>query len=151
MEMLIKHSWHYSQKPELVWEFLTTSELIAQWLMANDFKPIVGHKFMFRASAHKPLDFDGNIYCEVLELIPNAKLSYSWKYGPGNGVLKVDSVVSWTLYPKDGGTEVQLEHKGLKEPANLMDYQAMNAGWQTNVLKMQNLISAKQNDEKAKH
>jgi uncharacterized protein YndB with AHSA1/START domain len=35
--------------PEKVWRALTQPALIAQWLMQNDFKPEVGHRFTFRA------------------------------------------------------------------------------------------------------
>src|SRR5450755_5148237 len=115
MNKEIKHVWFFSHPPEVIWEFLTSSELLGQWLMKNDFKPIVGQKFMFRSGPYPALEFDGNIYCEVLEVLPLQKLSYSWKYGPAQGVTIVDSIVVWTLMSKDGGTELILEHTGLKE------------------------------------
>ncbi len=31
-----------------VWNALTTSEILAQWVMDNNFKPIVGYKCQFR-------------------------------------------------------------------------------------------------------
>ena len=34
--------------PEKIWRALTQGPLIAEWLMTNDFQPIVGHRFQFR-------------------------------------------------------------------------------------------------------
>ena len=36
--------------PEKVWRALTQGPLIAEWLMQNDFQPVVGHSFNFRAA-----------------------------------------------------------------------------------------------------
>ncbi|MGH7080130.1 MAG: SRPBCC family protein [Acetobacteraceae bacterium] len=35
--------------PEKVWHALTEAPLIEDWLMKNDFQPVVGHRFTFRA------------------------------------------------------------------------------------------------------
>ena len=35
--------------PEKVWRALTQPHLIAEWLMKNDFIPVVGHRFTFPA------------------------------------------------------------------------------------------------------
>ena len=51
MQKEIKHSWFFSHPAETIWEYLTNSELLSQWLMKNDFKPVVGQKFMFRAGS----------------------------------------------------------------------------------------------------
>jgi uncharacterized protein YndB with AHSA1/START domain len=50
--------------------------LIEEWLMRNDFKPIVGYKFNFRSS---PVPhWNGVAHCEVLVVEHNERLSYSW-------------------------------------------------------------------------
>jgi len=77
--------------------------------------------------------FDGNVYCEVLEIIPFQSLVYSWKFGPGDGRIEVDSVVTWTLIPKDGGTELHLLHSGIEGERNSLAYQIMNTGWDKHV------------------
>jgi hypothetical protein len=38
---------------------------------------------MFKTKALPAIEFDGNVYCEVLEVIPLKKLSYTWKEDPG--------------------------------------------------------------------
>lgn len=44
VERLIPHS------AEKIWRALTVPELVAEWLMQNDFAPQEGHRFTFRAS-----------------------------------------------------------------------------------------------------
>ena len=36
--------------PEKIWRALTQGPLIEEWLMKNDFQPVVGHRFNFRAT-----------------------------------------------------------------------------------------------------
>jgi uncharacterized protein YndB with AHSA1/START domain len=133
MQTEIRHTWLLDQSPATVWEYLTNSELISQWLMANDFRPIQGHHFMFRSGPAPNMDFDGNIYCEVLEIQPLKKLSYSWKFGPEPGKIILDSIVTWTLVAKGKGTELSIVHSGLREPEHAIAIQAMRDGWDKNV------------------
>jgi uncharacterized protein YndB with AHSA1/START domain len=144
MKKMIKYNWFFEQSPETIWKYLTTSELMAKWLMKNDFELMPGRKFMFMANPHPDLDFDGKVYCEILEIDPTKKLVYSWKCGDGLGTMNVDSVVTWILIPKNEGTELILEHSGLDELKNPMLFQAMNKGWDENVrVKMGNLFNIK--------
>ncbi len=48
MQTEIKNEWIYEQSQNEVWEYLTQAELIALWLMPNNFKPISEHEFQFR-------------------------------------------------------------------------------------------------------
>lgn len=125
--------WFFTQPPEKVWECLTDPELISQWLMENDFKPIVGHRFNFRTKPLPKMGFDGIVYCEVIEVIPLKKLVYSWKGGPKPGVIKLDTILSWTLSAKDGGTEILLEHKGFQGFANYLSSIFMGNGWKKRI------------------
>jgi uncharacterized protein YndB with AHSA1/START domain len=133
MKNVIQHNWFFEQAPETVWEYLTRSELMAQWLMENDFQPVVGHQFMFRSKAYPPIGFDGNVFCQVLDLVPAKKLSYSWKFGPKPGEITVDSIVTWNLISKDRGTELRLEHRSVSGEMYLPAYNAMNEGWKKNI------------------
>jgi uncharacterized protein YndB with AHSA1/START domain len=36
--------------PEKIWRALTHGPLIEEWLMKNDFQPVAGHTFNFRAT-----------------------------------------------------------------------------------------------------
>ncbi len=143
MTKSIQHTFFYQHPPKDVWEYLTNTELMAQWLMPNDFELILGYDFQFKINPMPKFDFDGNIYCKVLEIIPFKKLSYSWKGGPGEGKITLDSIVVWTLTPKDNGTELKLVHSGFKEIENFNMYSIMDDGWLRNIKKINNLLNAK--------
>jgi uncharacterized protein YndB with AHSA1/START domain len=142
MSKSIHHTLFYPQQPELVWEYLTTPALLAQWLMPTDFEPILGHEFTFRTGPLPKFEFDGIVYCRVLEILPPKKLVYSWKGGPGDGKITMDSVVTFTLIEKDNGTELTLEHSGFKILTNLDIFNGMNAGWLQNIKKIATLLNA---------
>lgn len=147
MQKEIKNEWVYEQSPNEVWEYLTQPELIALWLMPNNFKPMPGHEFEFRTKPIPGLDLDGIFYCKVLEIIPFQKLTYSWKGGSGNGVFTLDTVVEWSLEKYGNGTKLFLKQWGFKE-ANLAIFTAMTDGWQKNIQKMINHLNATTNGSK---
>ena len=60
---------------------------------------------------------------------PPTTLSYSWNCGPGNGLINLESVVTWTLEAKDKGTEVFLDHRGFEKAENLDMYHGLMHGW----------------------
>jgi uncharacterized protein YndB with AHSA1/START domain len=128
MAKIIKHELFYPQSPEVVWEYLTNPELVAQWLMPGNFQPILGHEFQLTTKPKAELDFDGIFHCKILEVTPFTKLSYSWKFGPGDGTLN-DSVVDWTLSEKDNGTELQIIHRGIGNTATSPLFALLDAGW----------------------
>ena len=144
MTRSIKHQFYFAHPPEIVWEYLTKSELMEQWLMKNDFQPIVGFDFQFRTKPIPSLDFDGIFYCRVLEIIPYKKLSYSWKSGPGDGEITLDSVVVWKLQPADKGTDIFLEHSGFSKKENLNFYNGLAQGWLEKFDKIAELLKASQ-------
>jgi uncharacterized protein YndB with AHSA1/START domain len=141
MTKSIKHQFFFPHPKETVWEYLTKSELLEQWLMKNDFKPIVGHEFQFRTNPIPSLDFDGICYCKVLEIIPFEKLSYSWKGGPRNGEIVLDTIVVWKLKSDKKGTELFLEHSGFGKGEHLNFFPGMTDGWVKNVQKILNHIT----------
>ena len=140
MTKSIQHKFFYAHPPEVVWEYLTRADLMALWLMENDFLPIVGHDFQFHTRPMPALNFDGIVYCKVLEIDSPKKLSYSWKGGPGKGRITLDSLVVWTLQPKDKGTELLLNHIGFSEEDVSM-YSIMTDGWLKNMQKISVFIN----------
>jgi uncharacterized protein YndB with AHSA1/START domain len=135
MQTEIKNEWIYEQSPNEVWKYLTQADLIALWLMPNNFMPIIGHEFQFQTKPIPSLDLDGIFHCRVLEIVPFKKLIYSWKGGSGNGVFTLDTVVEWTLEKYGKGTKLFLKQTGFKE-ANLSIFTAMTDGWEKNIQKM---------------
>jgi uncharacterized protein YndB with AHSA1/START domain len=140
MATSIKHQLFFPHPPSSVWDYLTNAELMALWLMKTDFQPIVGHEFTFRTNPAPSLDFDGIVYCKVLEVVPFKKLSYSWKLGPGDGTISIDSTVKWELHPTDKGTELLLDH-GDFGTKNISLFNAMNEGWLKNMHKIANRLN----------
>jgi len=115
---------------ETIWRTLTTSELIATWLMPNDFAAEIGHRFNFRT---RPMGtWDGVVDCEVLACEPPRLLRYSWKGGSDSDPAKgsrIDTTVTWTLTPVDGGTHLKMVHDGFVLPDDRFAYEAMSPGW----------------------
>lgn len=106
--------------PEKVWRALTEGALIEQWLMANDFQPVVGHRFTFRAT---PVPgWSGIIECEVKVVDPPQRLAYSW------GTLGLENAVTWTLTPTANGTHVRMEQSGFTA-AQEANYRGAKYGW----------------------
>lgn len=133
MNKTIHYRYFFNQEPKVVWKYLTESSLMEQWLMPNNFEPVVGYEFQFRSKPAPQIEFDGIAYCRVLEIVPMKRLSYSWKCGPGQNKITLDSIVIWTLIPKDGGTELLLEQSGFKEIENANIFLAMKEGWMKHI------------------
>jgi uncharacterized protein YndB with AHSA1/START domain len=142
MAKRISHKLFFPNPAKAVWEYLTKPELMELWLMKNDFQLLVGHEFQFRSNPAPAIKFDGIVFCKVLEIIPFKKLSYSWKCGPGKGEILVDSIVEWTLNPKDNGTELLLDHSGFKENEGIELIAAMDKGWLANMHKIFERLNA---------
>jgi len=113
--------------PAKVWEALTTDELIGKWLMDNDFEPLVGHRFNFRATPI-PGAWNGISDCEVLEVDPPRRLAWRQQAAGDQKADGLDTVVTWTLTPVEGGTQVRMVQTGFR-PQDEMAHQMMSGGW----------------------
>ena len=109
--------------PETIWRALTQPHLIEEWLMKNDFKPVVGHRFNLRG------DWGGVLDCEVLAIEPHKTLSYTWNFSHADPAFGLESVVTWTLTPTSTGTHLRMEQSGFR-PDQQQAYQGANYGWQ---------------------
>ena len=101
---------------EKIWRALTLPHLIEEWLMKNDFKPVVDHRFNLRGDW-------GAVDCQVLEVELNKTLSYTW------AAMGLDSVVTWTLTPTRTGTHLRMEQSGFRGDQQ-QAYQGAKFGWQ---------------------
>jgi uncharacterized protein YndB with AHSA1/START domain len=119
--------------PETIWKALTSSELIARWIMEpSGFAPVEGTHFTFKTTPAGA--WDGTIRCQVLEVVPNECLAYSWKGGDdGNAGYgsRLDTVVTWTLTRAANGTRVRLVHSGFELPRNEVAFTNMGRGWKS--------------------
>jgi len=119
VERLILHD------AEKIWRALTTSHLISEWLMENDFVAEEGHRFTFRA---RPLPgWSGVTNCVVKLVEPPHRLVYTWGDGTESDT-GLMTVVTWTLTPAEGGTHVRMEQSGFR-PVDGRGYKGMGSGW----------------------
>jgi uncharacterized protein YndB with AHSA1/START domain len=121
---------YLAHPPAKVWHALTDPALLAAWLMPNDFRPVVGHRFTFRTDARPAQDFDGVVRCEVVALEPERLLRIAWCGG------RLDTTVTWTLRPEGHGTRLFLEHAGFDptDPVQRQAWTIMGGGWRSHVL-----------------
>ena len=101
--------------PEKIWRALTQPHLIEAWLMKNDFKPVLDHRFALRADW-------GAVDCRVVEMVPQQTLAYTWE---AHGL---KSVVTWTLTPSSTGSHLRMEQSGFR-PDQRQAYQGATIGW----------------------
>lgn len=133
--------------PETIWKTLTTGELIDRWLMkSTGFEPVEGTRFTLQTTPAGA--WDGVIHCEVLEVIRNERLSYSWRGGhDGNAEYgsRLDTVVTWTLARVDAGTRLRLVHSGFVIPKNATAFRNLSEGWKKVVGKIGDISGGRAN------
>ena len=113
--------------PAKIWRALTQPHLIEDWLMKNDFKPVVDHRFNLRGDW-------GAVDCQVLEVEPERTLSYTW------AAMGLESVITWTLTPTAKGTLLRMEQAGFR-PDQEQAYQGAKYGWQQLFGKLEQLLA----------
>ena len=110
-----------------VWDSLTNSDTLAQWVMENNFKPIVGYKCQFRNE-----EIELIVDCEVLVVDEPYKLSYTWIGGP------INTIVTWTLNQEGETTHLHLEQTGFNK-----EDQAFNGakyGWAYKIEELKRML-----------
>jgi uncharacterized protein YndB with AHSA1/START domain len=120
--------------PEKIWRALTQPHLIEEWLMKNDFKPVVGHRFNLRG------DWGGVLDCEVLVVEPNRTLSYSWNFTHDDAAYNLKSEVTLTLTPTSTGTRLCMEQSGFR-PDQQQAYGGAKAGWHQFFAKLEQVLT----------
>lgn len=101
--------------PEKIWRALTEAHLIGEWLMKTDFEAREGRTFSLTADW-------GGVDGEVRQVEPGRVLSYSWNSKD------LESVVTWTLTPTEGGTRLRMEQRGFRADQEPY-YRGATAGW----------------------
>lgn len=115
-----KDVW-YPHPPTRVWMALTDRDALARWLMPNDFEARVGCEFTMRT---KPAPgFDGVVRCEVLELDEPRVMSWRWR---GGGI---DTVVRFELEVEREGTRLRLVQSGFEGVRGWMVSVILGRGW----------------------
>ncbi|MEA5455655.1 SRPBCC domain-containing protein [Sinomonas sp. JGH33] len=125
----------FPHPPAVVWRAVTTPELLAQWLMPNDFAPVVGHRFTFRTEPVPATGFSGVVACEVLELREPEELVISWEdESPENDMM---TTVTFRLEAHDGGTRLTLIQAGFRadHQNDQLARKIMGGGWGSHILR----------------
>ncbi len=113
----------FLHSPEKLWRALTQPHLIEEWLMKNDFKPALGHRFNLRG------EWGGVLDCEVLAVEPNRTLAYTWNFAHEDAAYNLKSVVTFTLTPTSTGTHLRMEQSGFR-PDQRQAFGGAKTGWQ---------------------
>jgi uncharacterized protein YndB with AHSA1/START domain len=108
-----------------VWAALTEVDQMREWYFdLKEFIPRVGFEFEF------VVEHEGNRYhhlCRITEVIPERKISYTWRYQgePGN------SLVMFELFPDGNKTRLKLTHTGIETFPKTPAYARKNfeTGW----------------------
>jgi len=91
-----------------VWKALTDVDQMRQWYFdLKEFTPQVGFEFEF------VVEHEGNRYhhlCKVVEIVPEKKIAYSWRYKGEPG----DSLVTFELFGEGNKTRVKVTHTGIE-------------------------------------
>jgi uncharacterized protein YndB with AHSA1/START domain len=121
-----------------VWRALTQGPLLESWLMANDFEPVVGHRFTF----HMPpmQGWNGVTDCEVLSVVPREELSYTWNASGAEAATGLRTVVKWTLESFDGGVLVRMEQSGFREQ-DQRNFMGAKYGWERNLGQLEAVVA----------
>lgn len=119
----LSFEFNLAHSPQKVWRALTDPELLGRWLLplaapTLDLKPGAGFCFQAPPMPH----WDGKVNCQLVEIEPPHKLSYTWVVGDMN------TVVTFTLTPTPSGTRLSLLHAGF-QPTQKANFGGARYGW----------------------
>ena len=120
--------------PEKVWRALTEPALLAEWLLPTvGLELAPGASFTLKTQAYPP--WDGTVNCRVLEVETYKKLTYAWVVG----AMGLDTVLTFTLTPTDGGTRLSIVQSGFK-PEQKQNFGGARYGWKMMGSKLEELL-----------
>ncbi len=158
MKRTIRMKQNFSFDREQVWLALTDSNLLGQWFMKNDFRPEINFEFTFRMVPQK--GWDGITHCKIIEIAPLQKLVYTYK-GSATGektlscagihsetadkaakgiFTELDTILSFTLTPICGGTNLFMEHSGFQGFKLVLISFVFGMGWKKQMKKLGTLL-----------
>lgn len=116
----------YAASPQTVWKAITDKDDMKSWYFDLPvFKAEPGFQFSFDGGNEEKTYTH---HCEVKEVIPGRKLSYSWKYKDYPG----ESLLTFEIFDEGDHTRLRLTHSGLESfPQDNMDFgvASFTAGW----------------------
>jgi uncharacterized protein YndB with AHSA1/START domain len=115
---------------EVVWRYFSDSDLLAAWLMRNDFTGSIGSNFHFFAQSSS--DWNGHLDCTLLEFEPPKRIVFTWN---ANNI-GTDTVVTIDLLDRGKETQIRLVHANFEGAAGDVNrlIERHDAGWADHLL-----------------
>ena len=118
----------YNAPRDKVWRAITSKDDMKLWFFdLPEFKAKVGFEFEFRGGREDGIQYLH--HCKITEVIPEKKLTYSWRYEGYEGI----SFVTFELFDEgEKKTRLKLTHAGLETfPKDNTDFDKKNfaEGW----------------------
>ncbi|MFZ1256632.1 MAG: SRPBCC domain-containing protein [Saprospiraceae bacterium] len=117
----------FNATPAKLWNALTDKNEMKKWYFdLPEFKAEIGFKFQFSGGPSPEKEYIH--LCEITEMIPEKKLSYSWSYLGYSGI----SYVSFELFEQENKTLLRLTHRAIESfPKENFDFAIENfkEGW----------------------
>lgn len=117
----------FNQPIETVWNAITQLDQMKLWFFENiqSFEAVVGFETQFNVKAPSR-DF---LHCwKIIEVIPNQKIVYSWKYQN----IKGEGTVTFEVFQENYQTKLILTNEGLESfPPSIPEFarESCIAGW----------------------
>src|SRR5690606_30498745 len=115
----------YNAPISKVWKAITDKTEMKNWYFdLAEFKAEVGFKFQFMGGTEENQFLH---LCEVTEVVPEKKISYSWRYDGYEG----NSFVTFELFGEGNNTRLKLTHRDLETFPDKEDFARTNfeKGW----------------------
>lgn len=96
---------------ETVWRYFEDPDLLAAWLMRNNFSGRLQEEFEF--FAQPSADWDGRVACRLVEFEPPGKLAFTWDANTIGG----ETLVTIALTEQGAGTLLELVHANFENAA----------------------------------
>lgn len=115
----------YDSPISKVWKAITDKTEMKNWYFdLAEFKPEVGFEFEFMGGTEENQFLH---LCEVTEVVPEKKLTYSWRYDGYEG----NSFVTFELFAEENKTRLKLTHRSLETFPKKKDFARTNfeQGW----------------------
>lgn len=147
----IKKSIVIDASPEVVFKAITDPKELTQWFPDQAIlEPKIGGKVRFSTfKENHPGKVDRDYIMEgtVKELVPNKKLSYTWKFKDLPGF--PETTVVWELENLDPSkTKVELTHFGFTgQEKGMTSLESHDGGWTEELDKLAKYCSAKNRDK----
>ena len=109
----------------VVWRYLSDADLLAAWLMRNNFSGVAGEKFNFFAQPWD--DWNGQLNCSLLEYDPPNRIAFTWDAN----TIGADTIVTIELQDRGEETGVLLIHANFEHATGDVDrlIERHAAGW----------------------